>query len=90
MAETHSKDLKYFMSEPEKYQAMLEEKPVYLSDGPEGIFEAQLAYDNAVADLDHKWFCFNEEILEEARQYILPRLTQKPKAESEDQENERA
>ena len=90
VAETHSKNLKDFMSEPEKYQAMLDEKPVYLCDGPDGIFEAELAYNNAVADLDSKWFCFDEEILEEARQYILPRFTKKPDGENEDQENERA
>jgi hypothetical protein len=86
VAETHSKNLKDFISEPEKYQAMLEEKPVYICDGPEEIFEAQLAYDNAVADLDQKWFCLDEKILEEARQYIRPRFDKKPGIENQEDE----
>ena len=48
VAEAHDKTLKDFISEPEKYQAMLETKPVYKADDAESAMVAKKEYDYAV------------------------------------------
>jgi hypothetical protein len=86
VAETHGKPLKHFMSEPEMYQEMLDGEKVYQADNQDEIQRAVADYENAVALLDAKWFCFDDVILEEARKYLLPRFVQKPVLENDETE----
>lgn len=88
VAEAHDKKLREFISEPEKYQAMLEVKPIYKADNAEDVWKADMEYQHSVSVLDTKWFCFDEAILEEARCYLLKRFTEKPAPKNEDTEDE--
>jgi len=87
VAEAHDKTLKDFISEPEKYDQMLEATPVYKTDA-EGVLEAHMEYQNAVGVLDEKWFCFDDDILEEARLYLYQRILKKPAPQNDDGEDE--
>jgi hypothetical protein len=81
VAESHEKSPGDFISEPEKYQQMMEEKPVLQVDDVDDhhkLFRADNDYQNAVRVLDEKWFCFDEDILEGARVHLLKRLIEKP------------
>jgi hypothetical protein len=91
VAESHEKPLKHFISEPEKYQEMMEEKPVLLVDDindKDGILRADIDYKKAVKILDEKWFCFDEDILEEARFHLLLRFLEKPAPQNDNAEDE--
>jgi hypothetical protein len=91
VAQTHDKRLRDFISEPEKYEEMLEGKPVYLVEDMENrdsVLDAKAAYERARVVLDEKWFCFEPDVLEEARPYIWARLNEKPKRNDGDSENE--
>ena len=81
VSESFRKPLKSFISEPEKYQKMLEGKPTYQVDdvkNQSSVFKAEVEFEKAVAVLDDKWFCFDEDILEDARRYLIMRLVEKP------------
>ena len=91
VAESHEKPLKHFISEPEKYQEMMEEKPVLLVedvDDHDKLFRADVDYKSAVKVLDEKWFCFDEDILEEARIHLIKRLLEKPAVQNDGAEKE--
>jgi hypothetical protein len=88
---THNKPVKDFMSEPEKFQEMLEGEKVYAVDDildESAISRAMMDYENAVAVLDAKWFCFDEDILEEARMYLLKRFSEKPAPKDDETEQD--
>ena len=85
VAQTHGRQLKEFISEPDKYQEMLDEKPVLQiekkgkrAELQKALFLAQAEYEAAVSLLDDKWFRFDEAILEEARGHLLKRLQTAP------------
>jgi len=91
VAESHEKSLKDFISEPEKYQQIMEEKPglvVKDVDDQDSVLRADWNYNNAVRVLDEKWFCFDEDILEEARFHLFKRFNEKPASQNDDAENE--
>jgi hypothetical protein len=88
VGESHGKPLKDFMSEPEKYQAMLETKPVYQADSAESALDAMGQYEHAITVLDEKWFCFDEAILEEARMHLYQRMCKKPTRQNDDAEGQ--
>ncbi|HZM02351.1 MAG TPA: hypothetical protein VFC44_04970 [Candidatus Saccharimonadales bacterium] len=91
VAQSHDKPLKDFISEPDKYQEMLEGKPVYVVEDIEdedSVFDAKADYENAVAVLDEKWFCFDKNILVEAKCYIYTRLCEKRIRQNGNLENE--
>jgi hypothetical protein len=91
VAEAHDKTLRDFISEPEKYQEMLEGKPVFQFDGkpdPEDLFAAADSYKYSVKVLDEKWFCFNGDILEEARFHLLKRFVRKPAPENDGEDDD--
>lgn len=87
VGEAHEKPLKYFMSEPDKFQEMLETKPCYLVDDIDDKHSWTTAmgeYDEALRILDDKWFCFDAEVLEEGRHYLLFRFSEKPSAKTDE------
>jgi hypothetical protein len=92
VAESHKKSLKDFMSGPEKYQEMLEGKPELTVDDIENpqdsFFRVENEYNNAVAVLDAKWFCFDADILDEARFYLIQRFLKKPAPQNDGAEKE--
>ena len=92
VAQSHEKSLMDFITEPEKYQEMLESKPVLIVDDinnlDDSLFRADIEYRNAVTVLDAKWFCFDQDILHEARVYLIQRFVQKPAPQKDDPENE--
>ncbi len=91
VAESHEKPLKDFISEPEKYQKMMEEKPVLQVEDVDDhgkLFRADIDYQNAVRVLDEKWFCFDEDILEGARMHLVKRLVEKPARQNDHAEDE--
>jgi hypothetical protein len=87
VAEWFDKTVLDFISEPEKYQEMLEGLPVLGADvtsDQDTFFHAQNAFENARSVLDEKWFCFDEDVLEEARFHLLQRMTKKPAIQIEE------
>jgi hypothetical protein len=94
VAKHHGKLVKEFITEPEKYQEMLETKPVYVvdlskfPDEAQAVMFAEAEYLDAQRILDGKWFCFDEDILGEARLYLIQRFAVKPSELSEDESNE--
>jgi hypothetical protein len=80
VADAYNKPPKYFISESDKYQELVEGKPVYASvdDSPQAYMHAEDEYKRAIRILHEKWFCFDDDVLEEARCYVLPRLSEKP------------
>lgn len=94
VAKTHGRHLKEFISEPEKYQEMLDTKPVFQvdkirkrADLERALHLAQAEYEAAVKLLDDKWFHFDESILEEARSHLLKRLQNEPAPSNADEKN---
>jgi hypothetical protein len=89
VAEAHDKPLRSFMSESEKYQGILETKPVLTFDSShpeqEQATRAQEDYEEARRNLDEAWFCFDDEILEEARCFLLKRFAEKPTQPKEEE-----
>jgi hypothetical protein len=89
VAESHERSPRDFISEPEKYQEMMDGKPIYQVEGDDeaSFFRAERDYKNAVAVLDEKWFCFDEDILEEARFHLLKRFVEKPAVQNDGAED---
>ena len=89
VAEAHNKPLRFFMSESEKYQEMLETQPGLTFDsqhpGEEQAVRAQEDYEEARRILDESWFCFDDEILEEGRVYLVKRFGEKPNHPEEEE-----
>ena len=88
VAEAHGKTLKHFMSEPEKYQEMLEAKPVFEGRNAEEALKSKMEYEKAVTVLDKKWFCLDEDTLEDARRYLLSRFCEKPAPEHDESKDD--
>jgi hypothetical protein len=88
VAEAHKKRVLDFISDPEQFQEMLEEKPVFEAANEEEALDAAMEYEYSVKELDENWFCFDEAILEEARFHLIKRLHEKPKSKNEDLDDE--
>jgi hypothetical protein len=87
--------LRSFMSEWEKYDDLLKTEKVYQcsldgtkEENEERISQAMADYEEAVRVLNEKWFCLDDDVLQDARLYLMRRFSEKPQAKHDNEDRE--